>query len=159
MESHFPHINAADGFPEELFFEQKSEDGPPPYPFPATTTHSFDQKTPLGQDHDEDGEDQLDEENIDGEFRDRIATELDKFGRPYDPREEEPPACAAYHPSFAKVENLCAKVFEDAATLLKASEYTDKCTNQLLDIISRKRNIKYDPPGRIGIIGNSGVGK
>lgn len=156
---HSPEVDAAEGGSEELFLKQESEDAPPPYSSPSIATTCFNRIVPHSQDHGEDGEEQLDEDNIDGEFRDRITVEMEKFGRPYDPREESPPDLAAYHPSFAKVERLCAEVFQDGATLLETSEFTDKYTKQLVSIISRKRKIKYDPPSRIAIIGDSGVGK
>jgi hypothetical protein len=142
---------------------QEPDGCPPPYS-PQSRAGKPDQEedgeAEIDVDQDEEGLERSDEDSVDGEFEDKVREELERFRKPYNPQQEAPPSnYAAYHPSFAKVETLCGEVFEEAITLLQSSEYQDKYTIQLLDMINRKWSIKYDPPSRVGIIGDSGVGK
>lgn len=145
------------------WYPNQEPDGyPPPYS-PQSRAGKPDQEedgeAEIDVDQDEEGLEHSDEDSVDGEFKDKVREELERFRKPYNPQQEVPPRnYAAYHPSFAKVEILCAEVFEEAITLLQSSEYQDKYTIQLLDMINRKQSIKYDPPSRVGIIGDSGVG-
>jgi len=139
---------------DELFLKHEPDGCSPPDSLTSRATERH------HQDEYDKEEEQSDEDSVDGEFRDKVRQELDRFGKPYEPRQEPPPRkYAAYHPSFARVETLCAEIFEEAVTLLESSKYQDKYTIQLLDMINRRKNIKYDPPSRVGIIGDSGVGK
>jgi len=177
--AHFATMDSTEAESEELFLEQEPEERPPPYFAPSRATKSNHQDDIEGNDNgeeqgekhqceehqdeehqEEDDEGHSDEDSVDEEFKDKVREELDRFRRPYIPDREPPPRnYAAYHPSFAKVETLCAEVFEEAVTLLESSEYQDKYTLQLLDMINRKQSIKYGPPSRVGFIGDSGAGK
>ena len=113
---------------------------------------------------DEESEDNVEEENEDDdenreEFGDRIKVILSSFDQPYDPSLEPSPRLPAYHPSFAKVEAYCSEIVEGAVNLLKTSEYQDAETAQLAKHILEYQNIKYPHPRRIGLLGDSGVGK
>ena len=123
----------------------------------------------LSEDHeiseDSEGEsDQYGDESADDdvevqeEFGDRIK-EMLSFSEPYDPSTEPLPNMAAYHPSFPVVEAACKEIADRAVQILKSSDYVDLETARLIEQISARREIKYSPPKKIGMIGNSGVGK
>ncbi|KAL9105754.1 MAG: hypothetical protein Q9187_008660, partial [Circinaria calcarea] len=55
--------------------------------------------------------------------------------------------------------DTCTKIADRAIQLLKSSDYRDSETVRLIEQISARRDIKYSPAKKIGMIGNSGVGK
>ena len=114
-----------------------------------------------GCDGQSDGDNELlsSQEVVDEETQAMAQRMLDNFGKPYSFEDERPPNLPAYHPSFAIVLNDCAEIFRKAASLLQISDYKDKHTQKLLSSISDKRDIQYDRPKRVGVIGGSGVGE
>ena len=106
--------------------------------------------------HDED----LSEEDAEsGEFQESFDAVLEGMGLPYNPDNELLPDLPAYRPSFRKVESSCAQVFEEAATLIEESDYSDDCTKQLHESIMEKKNLQYPEAKKIAFFGASGVGE
>ena len=93
------------------------------------------------------------------ELKGRVDAVVKGFGKPYDPLSEARPNLPAYHPSFSKAESLCVQLLGDAAQLLKNSEYKDVKILDLYDQAVAKQAIIYPNPRRIGLVGDSGVGK
>lgn len=104
------------------------------------------------------GDDSADDNNeVEAEFGERIKAML-AFDRPYDSSTEPLPNMAAYHASFPIIEEACTKIADRAVQLLKSSDYRDSETVRLIDQISARRDIKYSPAKKIGMVGNSGAG-
>lgn len=104
-------------------------------------------------------EDVYDAEDADEEFKEKLEAQRQGLYEPYRLAHEDPPNLPAYHPSFAKVEKICEDLFTDAGKLLEASDYQDTYTQALWSKIKRHQAIAYDPPKRIGLLGDSGVGR
>ena len=100
-----------------------------------------------------------DDETISVEFQRRIDVIKDGVAQSYNPNSEPPPNLPAYHPSFAKVEELCVTLFVKAAAILQASDYSDGSTQRLLRMITEFQNIQYPKDKRIALRGSIGVGK
>ena len=125
---------------------------------PHTPTLQIGNTSRDGQD-DEDNELLSNEEVSNEEIKAMVQAVLDSFDEHHSTEDESPPDLPAYHPSFTIVLSDCAEMFREAAALLQNSDYEDKHTQKLLDSISDKRDIQYDKPKRVGVVGGSGVGK
>ena len=99
------------------------------------------------------------DENIELEIAQKMRDVYSSFESPYDSSHERRPDLPAYHPSFRKVEDLCARIMSSAETLLHEAEYQDSETYQLIDLIRTQKVIQYPKAQRIGMMGDSGVGK
>lgn len=99
------------------------------------------------------------DEDVGEELKKRIEAINESFDKPYDPLTEPTPKLPAYHPSFAKVEKYYESVMQDAANLLGNSQYQDPKVKELLTQAEGHMAIKYPGPKRIGVVGDSGVGK
>lgn len=93
------------------------------------------------------------------ELQDRVDAIRHGAETPYNPLKEELPKVAAYHPSFIEVEQCCKKLVSDTATLLTSAECKDPRIAQLLHKALESHEIIYPPPRKIGLMGDSGVGK
>ena len=108
----------------------------------------------------ESDDDQIsDSEGILSEFKSRVVAILKGFGQPYDSRQEPTPQFSIYHPSFQIAESKCVELVGTAIDLLKNSTYQDKTVINLRERLERFRHIKYPEPRKVGIVGDSGVGK
>ncbi len=123
---------------------------------------------PVKPENDEESESESDETDaalsddgtgVEDEFKDEVEAIIQGFGIPYDPSNENTPNLPAYHPSFLKVEQFCAQLLEDAAQLLKTSEYKDAKLLDLQEQAVAKQTTSCPKPRRIGMVGDSGVGK
>ena len=158
-ESHVYSMKSSEAWDERLLFPQLPDICPPlSYPSSSTTTNLNDEIQSDSEEHDENEVDS-DKEGANEDIKAMVQGVSEKFGEPYSSMNEPFPKVPAYRPSFAKVEDLCTEIFNDATTLLEASDYQDKYTQHLLDVIRRRQDIKYDKPKRIGNFGDSGVGK
>ena len=93
------------------------------------------------------------------EFKESIDAVHHGFNNPYDPSIEETPNLPAYHPSFLNVEKLCVQLLGDAAQMLKNSEYKDAKISDLYEQAMARQTITTPKARRIGLVGDSGVGK
>jgi hypothetical protein len=100
-----------------------------------------------------------DDGDVGEELKKRVEAINESFDTPYDPLTEPTPKLPAYHPSFAKVEKYYESVMQDAANLLGNSQYQDPKVKELLNQAEGHMAIKYPGPKRIGMVGDSGVGK
>ncbi|KAL6720208.1 hypothetical protein ACLMJK_002129 [Lecanora helva] len=137
---------------------QEYEGNPPPYSSLSPFTASHIDPTSNDDGHEQD-EDSSDVEATSDDIGAMVQAVSDNFDSPYDVAAERPPKLPAYSSSFAKVEKLCKEIFTDAENILESSSYQDKSTRYLLEVIKQRKEIKYDKPKRIGIVGESGVGK
>ena len=110
---------------------------------------------------DDDSEIELSDDDIGAhdEFKESMDVVHRGFNNPYDPSTEEIPNLPAYHPAFFNVEKLCQRLLGDAARMLKSSEYQDAKTRDLYEQAVGKQTITPPKPRRIGLVGDSGVGK
>ena len=104
-------------------------------------------------------EDTSDDEGIADEFKSRVDCIIKGFDQHYDSAHEDMPRYAAYHPSFVKAEALCEEVLADAVKLFKSSDYHDLTVAELLEQTIKYQKISYPDAKKVGIAGNSGVGK
>ena len=95
----------------------------------------------------------------DGEFKDKLEAICQGLENPYSGYNEELPKHPAYHPSFANVERICEELFAGATQIFANSDYHDGYTESLHAKIKDSRSIVYPPATKVGIIGDSGVGK
>lgn len=93
------------------------------------------------------------------EFRDRVEAIKDGADTNYNPMSESLPKLPAYHPSFVKAERYCSELMEDATLVLKNADYRDTRVLQLLEKASNGQNLEYPKPRKVGLMGDSGVGK
>ena len=93
------------------------------------------------------------------EFEPKVREMLNGLNKPYDPSTERRPEMPAYHPAFASVEQLCEEIPKGAMEILQKSQYKDAETERMLNQISEHQNVKRAPARRVGMIGDSGVGK
>ena len=94
------------------------------------------------------------------EFEAQIKEVIDRIGKPYDSKTEVAPSLAAYHSSFKLAENACVKIATDAVQRFKDSDFADAETKQIVADFEEKGKIAYNRSNqRIGLIGDSGVGK
>lgn len=100
-----------------------------------------------------------DDQGIESEFKSPVAAILKAFDKPYDPLLEPSPKFPVYHPSFAKAEILCEELMAKGVKLLEASSYQDSSVKELQQAFERCRKVKYPEAKRVGIVGDSGVGK
>ncbi|MCJ1399570.1 hypothetical protein MMC11_002772 [Xylographa trunciseda] len=100
-----------------------------------------------------------DSEDGDEDLEDRIKVVVSRFDNPYDVHLEALPNLAAYHPSFRKVEQMCLGLVNGAINMLKSSSYQDTQTEELIKYMSSHKEIEYPKATRIGMMGDSGVGK
>ena len=98
-------------------------------------------------------------DSVDGEFKDKLEAICQGLEKPYSGYNEELPNFPAYHPSFANVEKICDELFATAARIFEDSDYKDGYTDSLHAKIKKHRSIEYPPAKKIGLIGDSGVGK
>ncbi len=98
-------------------------------------------------------------DGVDGEFKDRLEATCQGLEKPYSGYNEELPHLPAYHPSFANVERICEELFAGAAQIFENTDYQDGYTESLHAKIKMHRSIAYPPAKKIGITGDSGVGK
>ena len=98
-------------------------------------------------------------DGVDGEFKDKLEAICRGLESPYTAYNEELPNLAAYHPSFANVEDICEELFAGAAQIFENSDYQDGYTESLHAKIKKHRSIEYPPAMKIGFMGDSGVGK
>lgn len=96
---------------------------------------------------------------VQDEYKDKVEEVVQGFGNPYDPSNEATPNLPAYHPSFPNVEKMCAQLLEDAAQMLKNSEYNDAKLSDIQEQATMKQKIHCPKPRRIGMVGDSGVGR
>ena len=116
---------------------------------------SKDNKTP------QHGIDDLTEDIVDilAELEEKIRVVIDSFDMPYDPSNESTPGLAAYHTSFGKVEASCANTVGDAIKVLSTSIYQDAETKRIIERLSANKLVEYPEARRLGMLGDSGVGK
>lgn len=88
-----------------------------------------------------------------------IDQKIESFDTPYDSSTEALPRMAAYHPSFAKVEDQYEHLLAAAAEMLESSKYHDVNTQRFLSETLKHRKVKYPPSQTLGLIGDSGVGE
>lgn len=121
----------------------------------ATTQCTYDNRNP------DDASSDKSEDNFDGgeEFRDRVNAIKDGAESKYNPLSEALPKLAAYHPSFVKAERYCSEMMEGAALVLKNADYKDTRILQLLEKALNSTKLEYPRPRKVGLIGDSGVGK
>lgn len=93
------------------------------------------------------------------EFRHQFDDLYNGFHNPYNPLSEETPKLPAYHPSFFLAEVYCGEILAEALELLKSSGYRDGVIRGVIDRILTDLRVEYPSPRRIGLIGDSGVGK
>lgn len=134
-----------------------------------TEARAFDMFTlPVQPENDEDSESESDETDIElsdddigvqDEFKDKVEAVVQGFGNPYDPSNEAAPNLPAYHPSFLNVEKLCAELLEESAQMLKNAEYKDAKLSDIQEQATAKQTVHCPKPRRIGMVGDSGVGK
>ena len=98
-------------------------------------------------------------DGVDGEFKDKLEAICQGLEKPYNCYNEELPNLPAYHPSFANVEEICGELFAGAAQIFEDSDYQDGYTETLHAKIKKHRSIAYPPALKIGLMGDSGVGK
>lgn len=106
-------------------------------------------------------DDEMDSKEADAgsEFRNQFDDLYNGFHNPYNHLNEETPKLPAYHPSFLKAEVYCGEILAEALELLKSSGYRDGVIRRIIDRILTDLRVKYPSPRRIGLIGDSGVGK
>lgn len=100
-----------------------------------------------------------DDDEYEEEFQERVDAILHGADMPYNPLEEGLPKFAAYHPSFLKVEQHCKELVRDTIALLRNAEYKDPRILQLTQKALESLDINYPPARKIGLMGDSGVGK
>lgn len=88
-----------------------------------------------------------------------IDKKIANFDTPYDAKTEAPPNMAAYHPSFAKVEEYYENLLKAAIETLEDSKYHDAVTQRLLEDALRRRKVQYGQDRILGLVGDSGVGR
>ena len=93
------------------------------------------------------------------EFDGQINEIVDNFDRPYDASKEQQPQLAIYHPSFQIAQKACEQVAVEAVCRFKTSNYTDSETAQIVQNFEEKGKIVYRSNQKIGLIGDSGVGR
>ncbi|MCJ1377163.1 hypothetical protein MMC17_000255 [Xylographa soralifera] len=98
------------------------------------------------------------DEIIDKAFQAEVDTIIANMGQPYSAAKETP-ELAAFHPSFQMVERMCSEILGGAAWILQKSEYQHAETAKLLERMLRHQAIAYLKAKRIGLMGDSGVGK
>lgn len=98
-------------------------------------------------------------DGIDGEFDNKLEAICQGLETPYSGYNGELPNLPAYHPSFAIVEKICEELFAGAAQIFENSDYQDGYTESLHKKIKKHRTIAYPPAKKIGLMGDSGVGK
>ena len=104
-------------------------------------------------------DDVLYEAQILEEFYDQINEIVNNLGKPYDASEEVAPSLPAYHPSFKLAEEACEQIASDAVRQLRAWYFADSDVAHILDNFEEKGKIVYQSSQKVGLIGNSGVGK
>ncbi|KAL8651588.1 MAG: hypothetical protein Q9210_003171 [Variospora velana] len=100
-----------------------------------------------------------DESSVREEIEELIDQKIEGFDTPYLSNVEALPKLATYHPSFAKVEKRYESLLDKAVQMLQDSKYHDAGSKQLLDESLKRRKIEYPPAQKIGLVGDSGVGK
>ena len=98
------------------------------------------------------------DEIIDKALQAEVRTIIHGIGQPYSAAKETP-RLAAFHPSFQMVERMCLEILGGAAWILQKSEYQQAETAKLLERMLRHQTITYPKAKRIGLMGDSGVGK
>ncbi|KAL8823400.1 MAG: hypothetical protein Q9191_005893 [Dirinaria sp. TL-2023a] len=100
-----------------------------------------------------------DNTRVEGEFDARIDNILGTLGKAYDCATEQEPSLAAYHPSFRCAEDACHQISSRITDLFQGSDYEDDETRQLLADVKMTGTVAYPALSRVGLIGDSGVGK
>ncbi|MCJ1433884.1 hypothetical protein MMC27_003249 [Xylographa pallens] len=98
------------------------------------------------------------DEMIDKALQADVRTIICGMGQPYSAAKETP-RLAAFHPSFQMVERMCSEILGGAAWILQKSEYQHAEAAKLLESMLRHQTIAYPKAKRIGLMGDSGVGK
>ena len=100
-----------------------------------------------------------DDDGAHDEFKEDVDAVIQGFSSPYNPLSETTPNLPAYHPSFHNVERLCVELLGDVAQVLKNSEYKDAKLADFYEQAIAKQTITYPRARRVGLVGDSGVGK
>ncbi|MCJ1294120.1 hypothetical protein MMC34_005677 [Xylographa carneopallida] len=95
---------------------------------------------------------------IDKALRAEVGNTIAGIGKPYSAASETP-RLAAFHPSFRMVERMSSEILGGGAWILQKSAYEHAETAKLLESMLRHQVIAYPKPKRIGLMGDSGVGK
>ena len=98
------------------------------------------------------------DEVIDKALQAEVGTIIAGIGRPYSAAKETP-SLAAFHPSFQMVERICSEILGGAVWILQKSPYQHPETTKLLGSMLEHQTIAYPKAKRIGLMGDSGVGK
>jgi ribosome biogenesis GTPase A len=78
---------------------------------------------------------------------------------PYDPATERFPMLPIYHPAFQQAEELTHSIIRGFQEFIATSNYKDDEIKYLLRELEELEHPKYPTALRIGLIGDSGVGK
>ena len=95
-----------------------------------------------------------------GDLREKIEVILDNMGdNKYDSSSETDPDLPIYHPASATVSEACLAILKGAEEIFMNAGYTDGETEGILEECRKKGPLRQCEPRRIGLVGDSGVGK
>ena len=107
----------------------------------------------------EDSNESSDDEGIAAQFRSRVNAIFKSTNKPHDSSREIAGSFVIHHASFVKSEQLCDNLLQKGIQLLNDSPYQEQSVFELRELLESARKIPYPEPKKIGVVGESGVGK
>lgn len=99
------------------------------------------------------------EDGVDGGFMEKLEEIRQGLKYPYNGERKECLHIPPFHPSFANVKRIYENLFAQAAELVENFDCQDAYDQWLLEKIKKHRSIPYEPTERVGLEGDSGVGR
>ena len=99
------------------------------------------------------------EDGVDGGFMEMLEEIRQGLKYPYNGERKAGLQITPFHHSFANVKNICENLFAHAAELVENFDCQDAYNQGLLEEIKKHRSIPYESTERVGLEGDSGVGK